>query len=69
MARMKDWSNIYEKYKGLWVGLADDEETVIASGKTIKMVVEASKSKGNSDPILFRVPDEIVDFVGYGIYL
>ena len=66
---MKDWSNIYEKYKGLWVGLADDEETVIASGQTIKSVIDASKTKGNPDPILFRVPDEIVDFVGYGIYL
>ena len=66
---MKDWSTIYEKYKGLWVGLADDEETVIASGATIKSVVELSSSKGNSNPILFRVPDEIVDFVGYGFHL
>ena len=65
MLRMKDWSGIYEKYKGLWVGLADDEETVITSAKTIKEVVKSSKEKGHPDPILFRVPDEIVDFVGY----
>lgn len=62
---MKDWSHIYEKYKGLWVGFADDEETVLAAGKTIKSVIETSTSKGNPNPILFRVPDEIVDFVGY----
>ena len=61
---MKDWSGIYEKYKGLWVGLADDEETVIASGKTVKSVIETSRVKGNTNPILFRVPNEIADFVG-----
>lgn len=62
---MKDWSSIYSEYKGLWVAMADDEETVIASGKTVKKVLDASGAKGNPNPVLFRVPDEIVDFVGY----
>ena len=62
---MKDWSDVCVKYRGQWVAFADDEETVIASGKDVKTAVALSVKKGHSDPILFRVPDEIVDFVGY----
>ncbi|MBI4093605.1 hypothetical protein HY417_01455 [Candidatus Kaiserbacteria bacterium] len=62
---MKDWSKIVEKYRGKWIALADGEETVVASGKDVKSAIALSKEKGHSDPILFRVPDEIADFVGY----
>ena len=34
-----DWTQIYEKYKGLWVALKDDEQTVISSGKTLREAV------------------------------
>ncbi len=61
----KDWTEICRKYKGLWVAFEDDEETVVASGKDISTALSRSKEKGNATPILFRVPDEIVDFVGY----
>ena len=61
---MIDWTHL-QAYKGEWVALADDERTVIASGKDIKSTLSHSAEKGNSDPILFRVPDEIVDFVGH----
>ncbi len=62
---MKDWTNIYKKYKGSWIALEDDQETVIAAAKDVKSALKLSESRGNSDPILFRVPDKIVDFVGY----
>ena len=62
---MKTWEKIAEKYKGLWIALTDDEQTVIASGKDIKTTLAKSVVKGHTDPVLFRVPDEIVDFVGY----
>ncbi len=62
---MKDWSDICAEYRGLWVAIADDEETVVAAGKDVPSVLALSAERGNSDPILFRVPDEIVDFVGY----
>ena len=54
-----------EKYSGQWVALADDQKTVIASGKDVDSTLQLSEKKGNINPILFRVPDEIVDFVGY----
>lgn len=59
-----DWTNICKKYKGDWIGLKDDEKTVIASGKTVKEVMEKSQKKGFNQPILFRVPTEIIPYVG-----
>ncbi len=59
-----DWTEICEKYKGLWVGLKDDEKTVIASGATVKEVMEKSVQQGYEKPILFKVPAEIIPFVG-----
>lgn len=59
-----DWTNIVHKYKGLWVALKDDEKTVISSGKTVKEVMEKAKKKGFSIPILFRVPTEVVPYIG-----
>jgi len=59
-----DWTKICEKYKGLWVGLKDDERTVIASGKTVKEVMKKSEKKGHPAPILFRVPTEVTPYIG-----
>jgi hypothetical protein len=62
---MKDWSHLCTEYRGLWVALADDEETVIAAARDVPGVLALSAERGSSGPLLFRVPDEIVDFVGY----
>ena len=59
-----DWTNIYKKYKGLWVALKDDEVTVITSGKTVKDVMNKSQKKGYTRPILFRVPTKIIPYIG-----
>lgn len=59
-----DWTKIYKKYKGLWVGLKKDEKTVVAAGETIKEVMEKAQKKGCKQPILFRVPIKIIPYVG-----
>ncbi len=61
-----DWTKIYEKYKGLWVALEDDEITVIASGKTAKEAWEEAQKKGYDKPILTRMPEKLVPYVGFG---
>jgi len=38
-----DFTKICEKYKGLWVALADDEETVLGSGKSVEKALEEAK--------------------------
>ena len=62
-----DWTKIYEKYRGLWVALEDDEETVIASGETAKEAFEKARGKGYERPILTRMPEELITYVGFGL--
>ncbi len=59
-----DWSGIYKKYKGKWVALADDEQTVLASGKTAKETWDKALKKGFQKPILMTVPEKLTYFVG-----
>lgn len=62
-----DWTKIYKKYKGLWVALKSDEKTVITSGKTAKEAWEKAQKKGFDKPILARMPDRLVSYVGFGV--
>lgn len=59
-----DWTHIYKKYKGLWVGLKDDEQTVIAYGKTVDEVMDKAQKKGYTQPILTKMPKKLVVYVG-----
>jgi hypothetical protein len=60
----KDWSKIYKKYKGLWVALLDDEQTVVGSGKTLKEAMNQAQKKGHSSPIFSRMPETLDAYVG-----
>lgn len=62
-----DWSKIYKKYRGLWVALKDDEETVVGSGRTAKEAWEAAQKQGYKKPILTHMPEELVTYVGFGL--
>lgn len=59
-----DWTKIYKRYRGLWVALKDDEETVVGAGKTAKEALAEARAKGYNDPILHRVPTEVLPYVG-----
>ncbi|MBI2623142.1 MAG: hypothetical protein HYW65_01020 [Candidatus Liptonbacteria bacterium] len=58
------WVEIYRKYKGLWVALAEDEKTVVASSKEAKDAYEKARKKGVEVPIMFNVPSEFKSHVG-----
>jgi Family of unknown function (DUF5678) len=60
----KDWTDIYKRYKGLWVAMKDDEQTVVASASTLKEAADKAKKQGYNKPILMRVPEEMTYFVG-----
>ncbi|MCX6703101.1 MAG: DUF5678 domain-containing protein [Candidatus Zambryskibacteria bacterium] len=60
----KDWTKLYKKYKGLWVALASDEITVLASGKTVKEVILKAKKKTSDMPVLTRIPETLTAYVG-----
>ena len=59
-----DWTNLYKKYKGLWVALMDDEVTVISSGKTLDETAQEAEKKGFQNPIFHFVPEKSLPFIG-----
>lgn len=63
-----DWTNIYKKYKGLWVALKNDEKTVVASGKTAKEAWVKAQKRGFTKPILSRMPTKLIPYVGFGMH-
>lgn len=62
-----DWTKIYKRYKGLWVALKADEITVVGSGKTAKEAWAQAQERGYKKPILTRMPEELVTYVGFGL--
>ena len=60
----KNWKKLYEHYKGLWVALKRDEETVIASGVSLKEAADKARQLGHNRPIMMHVPKELTYFVG-----
>ena len=59
-----DWTDIYEKYKGLWVALKEDEKTVVGSGTTLTEALKEAQGYGYKEPIVFRMPEKIMPFIG-----
>lgn len=59
-----DWTKIYKKYKGLWVALKDDEQTVISFGKTLQETANKAKDKGFKKPIFMKIPQNVGYFTG-----
>jgi len=59
-----DWSTVYQEHRGHWVALADDEQTVIAAGKTAKEAWEHARRLGHEKPILAKMPPELVGYAG-----
>lgn len=59
-----DWTNIYRKFKGLWVALGDDESTVMGSGKTAKEAYDQAREKGCDVPTLTHMPSDLVMYIG-----
>lgn len=51
-----DWSKIYKKYKGLWVSLKDDEETVVSFGKTLDETLTKAQKKVLKIPFSCKYP-------------
>jgi hypothetical protein len=63
MSMAIDWTTIFETYKGLWIALKDDEQTVVGSGKTLQAALEEASKNGYDEPIVTRMPHELVTFM------
>lgn len=62
-----DWTTLYETYKGLWIALLKDEQTVVGSGATAHEALEEAKKSGHEHPILTRMPEQLATYIGFGI--
>jgi Family of unknown function (DUF5678) len=62
----KDWTHLFEKYRGKWVALAEDEITVLAAADTAQEARDAAL-KRSLLPILYQVPDTLDLFAGYAL--
>lgn len=60
----KNWTKIFENYKGLWVALKDDEITVVGSGITLKEAISSANDNGCIDPIVTKMPRTLSAYVG-----
>lgn len=61
---VKNWTSLFENYKGLWVALKDDEITVISSGKKLPEVLRKASEKGFEKPIITKVPKKDAIYIG-----
>lgn len=59
-----DMTKIYREYKGKWVALTPDRKSVITSGSNAKKVFDEAHKKGFNEPIITKIPTEIVTLVG-----
>jgi hypothetical protein len=59
-----NWTPIYKKYKGLWVALLKDEQTVVGYGKTLKEAKKMACENGHDHPIFTRMPTNLSAFAG-----
>ena len=64
MTKAIDWSKIYKKYKGQWVALLDDQQTVVGSGDSIERALAEARERGHDDPIVMRTPSKILPYIG-----
>lgn len=60
----RDFIEIHKKYKGKWIALTPDEKSVVASGQTLKKILQDAKKKGYEHPIVMRVPPAVVPYIG-----
>ena len=64
-----DWTKLFTKYRGLWIALAEDEKTVIASSKNGKEAYAQALKRGVKVPILLNVPLELKSYIGKTFFI
>jgi hypothetical protein len=60
----KDWRALYRDYKGQWVALQQDEQTVIASAPTLHEARSKAIEQGFDQPIMAKMPKDLRVFAG-----
>jgi len=64
MKSVKKAPLVPKKYAGKWVAWNHEHTHIIASARTFAAARSAARTKGESDPLLDKVPSADVRFVG-----
>lgn len=64
MDKKIDWVKLNNEYRGFWVALDEEETRVVAAAKEAQTAYNEAIEKGIESPILFRVPNEAISYVG-----
>lgn len=57
-------THLNDKYRGLWIALDDDRETVVGSGPNPEEAFQQAKANGSEDPVLTYVFAHDGTFIG-----
>ena len=57
-------SHLMQKYRGKWVALQPDQQTVITSGESAASVLSSAKKQGCETPVVTRIPQDPARFIG-----
>ncbi len=60
-----DLTNIYKKYKGLWVALDSSLVTVVSSDKDASKAYKKAIQQGYKKPTMFKVPVKNLPYFGF----
>jgi hypothetical protein len=60
----RDWSTLYQKYRGQWVALKDDHITPVASGTSRADVKAKAAELGYERPFVVKMPSDLTVFAG-----
>lgn len=60
-----DLTNIYKKYRGLWVALDSNLKSVISSDKDAAKTYNSALKKGYIKPTMFKVPLKNLPYFGF----
>ena len=55
---------LIKKYGGKWIALNEDSSRVIASSGSAKRVYEEAKKDGYKIPLLYKVPQKDLPYIG-----
>ena len=56
-------TKIYNKYAGSWVALDKSRTKALATGKSAKEALRASRKKGVRNPIITKIPTENFGYI------
>ena len=65
MFQAKDFTKIYQEYRGKWVALDRTETKVLASSKKAQEALRQARTKGEKRPILMKIPEKFLSYIGF----